>query len=41
MPQPTLFEATFISVRLVSQEGLVGVVFSTLGADLQMVVLAS
>ena len=41
MPQPTLFEATFISVRLVSQERPVGVMIPTLGADLQMVVLVS
>jgi hypothetical protein len=41
MPQPTLFEATFISVRSVSQERPVGVMIPTLGADLQMVVLAS
>ncbi|HTD02125.1 MAG TPA: hypothetical protein VK637_08255 [Chthoniobacterales bacterium] len=41
MPQPTLFEATFISVRRVSQERPVGVMIPTLGADLQMIVLAS
>jgi hypothetical protein len=41
MPQPTLFEATFISVRLVSQERLVRATVPMLGADLQMVVLAS
>ncbi|PYK82488.1 MAG: hypothetical protein DME41_09545 [Verrucomicrobia bacterium] len=41
MPQPTLFEATFISVRLVSQERPVRATVPTLGADLQMVVLAS
>jgi hypothetical protein len=41
MPQPTLFEARFISVRLVSQERPVGVMIPTLGTDLQMIVLAS
>jgi len=41
MPQPTLFEATFISVRPVSQEHPVRATVPTLGADLQMVVLAS
>jgi len=41
MPQPTLFEATFISVRPVSQERPVRATVPTLGADLQMVVLAS
>jgi hypothetical protein len=41
MPQPTLFEATFISVRLVSQERPVDAIIPKLGADLQMIVLAS
>src|SRR5437588_12951368 len=41
MPQPTLFEATFISVRVVSQESLVCATIPKLGADLQMIALAS
>src|ERR1700719_500880 len=41
MPQPTLFEATFISVRLISQERPVDAIIPKLGADLQMIVLAS
>jgi hypothetical protein len=41
MPQPTLFEATFISVRLVSQERLALAVISKLCGDLQMRVVAS
>ena len=41
MPQPTLFEAMFISVRVVSQERPVRVLILELGADLQMVGLAS
>jgi len=35
MPQPTLFEATFISVRVVSQERPVGEMIPKLRAGLQ------
>src|SRR6267143_2757086 len=41
MPQPTLFEATFISLRVVSQERPVSAMIPKLRADLQMVVVAS
>jgi hypothetical protein len=41
MPQPTLFEATFISVRVVRQERPAREMISKLPADLQMIVVAS
>jgi hypothetical protein len=41
MPQPSLFEATFISVGAVSQELLVGATMSKLRADLQSDAVAS